>query len=296
MCATRAAVAGGALCLAGAPDLASAQAWLPAKGDLNWSLDQTVVLNKKHYRADGGEVDVGHTDSRLTSIGVSYGISDRFSVKAGLPYISTRYRGPGGGGHNTEIDNGKWHSTMTDLHLSLHYQATDGAVAFAPYVGAVIPTHSYVVQGHAAPGRGVEEIWLGFYAGASLNDWLPRTYVQARYNYAFADTVFGVTHDRSNADLELGYFVNRDWSVRVLASWQDTHGGIDVPVPVTSPIFPYHDVLASASFLNLGVGISRSIGERWSAYALYMEANRGKNAHKVDHRLSVGIGYSIGGP
>lgn len=282
------------LCLAFAPVSTLAQAWLPPKGSLILSVDYTGILNKKHFTASGDEIDVGHTDTQATSINALYSLSDRLLLKAGLPYIKTRYRGPGLGGHNTEIDNGTWHDTFTDLQLSLHYQVTTDPVAFAPYVGAVIPTHDYVTQGHAAPGRGVDEYWLGFYAGASLDQWIPRTYVQTRYNYAFVEKVFGISHDRHNVDLEIGYFLNPDWSVRVLGAWQDTHGGIDIPVPVTSPLFPYHDVLASASFLNLGGGVSWTISDRVAAYGLYMQALHGKDAHKVDHRVSIGVSYSLG--
>lgn len=294
MSCTRAAFASGAICLACAPAVSHAQAWLPEKGTLVFSVDYTEMLNKKHYTASGDEVDVGHTDTQVLSISALYGLTDRFTLKAGLPYIKTRYRGPGLGGHDTEIDDGTWHGTFTDLQVSLHYQATAGAVAFAPYVGAIIPTHDYVTLGHAAPGRGVDEYWLGFYLGTSLNEWIPRSYVQTRYNYAFVEKVAGISHDRHNVDLEIGYFLNPDWSVRVLGSWQDTDGGIDVPVPPSSPLFPYHDVLASASFLNVGGGVSWTINDRMAAYGLYMQALHGKNAHKVDHRVSVGISYSLG--
>lgn len=293
---TRALLASAAacLCLALVPMSAIAQAWLPEKGSLAFSVDYTEILNKKHYTASGDEVDVGHTDTEATNFSALYGLTDRFTIKAGLPYIRTRYRGPGRGGHDDEIDNGTWHGTFTDLQLSLHYQVLDGPNALAPYVGAIIPTNDYVTLGHAAPGRGVNEYWLGFYVGTSLNDWIPRTYVQTRYNYAFVEKVAGISHDRSNVDLEIGYFLNPDWSVRVIGAWQDTHGGIDVPVPVTSPLFQYHDILASASFLNLGGGVSWAINDRMAAYGLYMQALHGKDAHKVDHRVSVGFSYSLG--
>lgn len=292
----RAVFASGAacLCLALVPIASQAQAWLPEKGSWTFSVDHTGVLNKKHYSTAGREIDVGHTDLSIVGIFGSYSPGDRVLVRAGLPYVSSRYRGPGGGGHDTEIDNGNWHSTVTDLQLSVHFQMTDGPIAFAPYVAVIIPTHDYVVQGHSAPGRGLDEYWVGMYFGRSLNDWVPRTYVQGRYNYALVEKVAGISHDRSNADLEIGYFLNSSWSVRALAAWQQTHGGIDVPVPLTSPLFPFHDVLADESFLNVGGGTSWVINDRWSAYGLYMQALQGKNTHKVDHRVSVGVTYSLG--
>jgi len=80
------------------------------------------------------------------------------------------------------IDDGTWHSTFTDLQVTVNYQLINGAFGLAPYVGALIPTHDYTTFGHAAPGRGLNEVWIGTYAGMSLNEWIPRTYVQVRAN------------------------------------------------------------------------------------------------------------------
>lgn len=282
------------LSLALMPTASQAQAWLPGKGSYGFGIDFTNSLNKKHYTRTGAEVDVGHTDLEIYSLSGSYSPTDRVLINASLPFVNGRYRGPGGGGHSTEIDDGTWHGTFTDLQVSVHYQVTDGPVAFAPYVGVVIPTQEYVTFGHSAPGRGLEEYWVGFYAGMSLNEWIPRTYVQIRGNYAFVEKVLDISHDRSNATLEIGYFVTDRLSLRVLASEQWTDGGISVPVPLDSPLFPVHDRLAAEEFVNLGAGVSWAVNDRISVYGLYMEANEGTNAHKLDHRMSLGISYGFG--
>ena len=281
--------------LALVPGVAEAQAWLPEKGSFSLSLDYSDILNKKHYNPAGREVDVGHTGLEILSISASYSPADRVLVNASLPYVKGRYRGAGGGGHDTEIDDGTWHQTVTDLQLSVHYQVADGPVAFAPYLGAVIPTHDYVTFGHSAPGRGLDEYWIGFYAAASLNEWIPRTYVQLRGNYAFVEKVLGISHDRSNATLEIGHFLTDSWSARMIVSEQWTHGGIDVPVPLTSPLFPVHDRLAAEEFVNVGAGVSWTVSDRVGVYGLYMRSIEGTNAHKVDHRVSLGMSYSVGG-
>ena len=191
--------------LALAPCAARAQAWLPPKGSFSYTIDYTDVLNKKHYTNDvcrpvcPDEVDVGHTDNQVLSLSASYSPTDRISVNASLPVVRTRYRGPGLGGHDHEIDDGTWHSTITDLQLTVNYQLVSGAFGLAPYVGAVIPTHDYTTFGHSAPGRGLNEYWVGAYAAMSLNEWIPRTYVQLRGNYAFVEEVLDIAHDRINA-------------------------------------------------------------------------------------------------
>ncbi len=262
---------------------------------MSFSLDYSNILNKKHYTRTGAEVDVGHTDINVASISGSYSPSDRLSVNASLPYVKSRYRGAGLGGHDTEIDDGSWHGTVTDLQLSVNFQVTDGPVAFAPYVGAIIPTNDYVTFGHSAPGRGLDELWVGFYAAMSLNDWIPRTYVQARVNYAFVEEVLDIAHDRTNASLEIGYFLNQSWNARVMVSQQWTHGGIDVPVPLSSPLFPHHDQLAAEEFVNVGAGATWIINNRVSVYGLYMQAIEGTNAHKLEHRVSFGVSYGLAG-
>ena len=274
---------------------AQAQAWLPQEGSYSYSIDYSNTLNKFHYNKFGDEIDAGHTDINVMTLSGSYSLTDRISINVSLPVVKSRYRGLGLGGHDTPIDDGTWHSTITDLQFTVNYQLINGAFGLAPYVGAVIPTHDYTTFGHSAPGRGLNEVWFGTYAAISLNEWIPRTYVQVRGNYAFVEEVMGISHDRINATLEIGYFFNPSWNIRVIASEQWTDGGISVPVPVTDPLFPVHDQLAAEEFINVGGGATWVINDRMSIYGLYMEAIEGTNAHKVDHRVILGFSYGVGG-
>ncbi len=142
--------------------------------------------------------------------------------------MNSRYKGSFA--HPGDIDDGSWNATLTDLLVTGHFQVTDGAIAFAPYVGVNLPTHDYVTLGHAAPGRGLEEYWLGFYTATSLHQWIPRTYVDFRANYAFVEEVASVAHDRTNLGLEVGHYFNESVSARFFIARQWTHGGIDIPV------------------------------------------------------------------
>lgn len=189
----------------------------------------------------------------------------------------------------------RYHGSITDIHLALHYQAVEEPFAFAPYTAIVIPLRDYETLGHAAHGRGLEEFWLGFYAGKSLDPWIRGTYIQARYNYAFVEKVAGISHDRSNADLEIGWFMTPEWSIRALFSAVETHGGIPVPIPPTHPLFEFHDQLAAESLRNVGAGLSWSISDSADVYVLYSQSVRGKSAHKLDHGVTLGFGYSIAG-
>ncbi len=67
------------------------------------------------------------------NIAGSYSPTDRLMIQASIPYVNSRYKGARP--HPGDIDNGSWHSTLTDLLVTGHFQVSDGAIAFAPYVG-----------------------------------------------------------------------------------------------------------------------------------------------------------------
>jgi hypothetical protein len=268
-----------------------AQAWLPDKGEASVTLTYNDVLNRHHLLSNGDELDVGHTRSKTLGLSAEYSPTDRLLLVAGIPYVQTQWQGEGH--HGPEVDTGHWNHELTDLRTELHYQATEYPVAFAPYVALVTPTHHYPVLGHAAPGRHLKEYWVGFFVGKSSDKW--PAYAQLRYNYAFVETVASISHDRSMVDLELGYFVTPRWALQAIASWQFTHGGIDVPVSPNSPLFPHHDQLAGADFFNLTGGLSWSATARTSFFANYTHMFSGRNAHKVDQGVTLGVRFSIPG-
>ena len=294
----RACLAGGivATWMALAPVAALAQSWLPDQGHSSVSIVYSGTLNQKHYTSTGDEVDAGHTTSHIWTIAGSYSPTDRLMLQASIPFVNARYKG--GSPHPEDIagdiDDGTWHGTLTDALLTAHYQVSEGPIAFAPYVGLVIPTHDYATLGHSAPGRGLNEYWLGFYTAASLNQWIPRTYVEMRGNYAWVDEVQDIAHDRINTTLELGYYFNETVSARLFWARQWTQGGIDLPVLRPDPLYPYHDQLADDEFINVGGGFSWSINERIGVFGLYTESIAGWNSHKVDQRVTMGMSYGIG--
>jgi hypothetical protein len=273
--------------LPGAP--AMAQAWLPPQGDLSVSLNYSHTLNKKHFTATGGELDAGHTRTDTLALQASWAPADRWQLVAGLPWVRTQFLG-GNHAHGPEVDHGHGNKYLTDLRLELHYQLAQYPVAIAPYIAQVIPVRDYPVLGHAAPGRGLKETWLGVFAGRSF-DTLPGSYAQLRYNYAFVEEVVGIHHDHHNLDVELGYFITDNWSVQAIGSWRWALGGIDLPVPPTNPLYLHHDQLGAAEFLNLTAGIAWFASPRYSVYAGYTESVRGKNAHKVDRNFALSIGF-----
>lgn len=265
----------------------AAQAWLSPPGSFDCVLVYNNEFVTKHYLPDGGEVDVGHTRSYSVSLGLAWALTDRVTVSAGVPWVNSKYAGDRP--HPTEIDSGDYHDSVTDYRVTVNYQALDGPVAIAPYVAYSSPATRYETLGHAAGGRGLDETWVGFFAGASLDRWIPRTYVQGRYNYAFVEKVAGVSHDKSTANLEVGWFAMPTVDLRTMVAWQTTHGGIDVPVPTSHPLYEYHDQLGAEGFLNVGVGASWQFSRNTGVFVSWETSVRGENGHKLDHGITIGF-------
>lgn len=275
------------------PAVAGAQAWLPQQGSFNATLMIGDQLNTEHWTADGGTTRGTEVDTTTYALLASYALTDRWLLSATLPYVVTEYTGPPshGGAPGFDVDDGGEHGAFTDLRVGAHFQALEQPVALAPFVAYVAPISDYYYRGHAAQGRNVEELILGFNIGKSLDPWLRRTYTQVRYSYAFVEKVQGRTHDRSNLNLELGTFITPRWNVSAYGAWQWTHGGLDAPIPPSSPYFLNHDSLIEAEFSNAGVGTGFAVTPQMTAFLVYMHGYDGRNDHRLNQGLTLGFSY-----
>jgi hypothetical protein len=119
--------------------------------------------------------------------------------------------------------------------------------------------------------------------------------VQGRYGFAVPERVLGVWHNRSNADLDLGYFVTPALTVRMLGSWQITHGGFREPADSQrTPINrDHHDQLARANFFELGAGASYALTSSMDGYASWFKTISGRNGHKIAGAITVGASVNF---
>jgi hypothetical protein len=273
-----------------------AQAWLPDGGTTSFGVSYTDTLDKKHTTAGGQEVDVGHIRTLIYGFAAAYSSTDRLMFAASLPLVRSRYYGPDP--HPTTTDDGDYHTTFTDLRTEVHYQLLLNDVwALAPYAAYVLPTHTYSTLGHAAPGRGLDELWLGLSAGASLDKIIPRAYMSATFTYAVVQHVVGISHDKEDIDGSIGWFATPSVSVQAFVNWQKTLGGFYFYAPPNpaDPIFPHHDQLAAAGYTNVGIGSSWDFSDRSTISLAYSEALHGVNTHLVDHSVSLIYSYGFFG-
>ncbi len=244
---------------------ASAQAWLPPKGEATLALGFVHSSADEHLDYQGKHVAPGAMIWNNVVSDLSYGVTDRLAVRLNLPFVVSRYGGdfphpvvPG----RTNLDDGSWHSTFQDLLAEVRFRATTGSIAVTPSFAIAVPTREYGYYGHAAPGRKLVEGQFGITAGRLLDPLLPNAYVQVRYMYGIPEKVMGISHNRSQVNFETGYLLGPAFTVRVLGSWQKSHGGWRAPIDfpaLGSPGFHTHDQVNRSGYFRLGGGVSYSL-------------------------------------
>src|SRR5262245_16866788 len=237
------------------PVAAFAQAWGPPAGEGTVAIVYQNQLERDHLRSDGTKVDAGHIASHSLLLDFTYGISDKFTLNVNIPYIASAYYGqyphPG-----SKLDDGVMHGTFQDFRFGLRYNAQNRGVVVTPFLDVIVPSHSYEHYGHAAPGRRLAEVQVGSYFGHVLTRGLPGAFVQTRLSYGFVERPLGQYHDRSNADVEVGYFINPRLRLFGLTASQYTYDGIlltpNFPRDLTPQEFLHHDQITRSNLVDVG--------------------------------------------
>lgn len=250
----------------------------------------------RHFNADGSEVSRGRIKSAAAGVAVDYAFTDRLQMSVAVPYISASYSGAFA--HPTSLDNGATHSTFQNLRADLRYHMVFGETRVTPYIGYVLPTHDYETLGHAAVGSNLREQTAGINVERSLDRIVPGAYVQGRYAFSFAEKVLGVSHNRSNIDVNVGYFVLPSLVIRGMWSTQKTHGGLDLNLnlgqPITAPQFvPHHDRIARVNYVMVGAGASYALTDSVDVFTAMQKTLNGRNGHKLDWSPSIGLTWSF---
>jgi hypothetical protein len=288
---------------------AGAQEWLPPGGEAWLSLGYGNVFTTKHYFGviDPGQTDVGHVRAQGFALQLGYGLTDRFALSFGIPFVDNKYyctpKGPCTPHPFSNVDDGSYHGTFQDYRIGLDYQLLRGEFSLAPFAAAVIPSHSYVYFAHAAPGKDLHQYLLGFTAAAGLDRFVPGTYFVASYDYAFVERVLGINLDRSDFSIELGYFLSfltPALGVRFLGTGYYTHGGIPVHDPFTlltmpngPELFLHHDQIGKTRSVQLGGGFSYQLSGSTVLYASYLRSVYGRDVLKADNGISFGVTWSF---
>jgi len=273
---------------------ASAQAWLPAQGEGSISIQWQNTFSRDHF-FPLIRFDIGHIETNALIVDATYGLTNKLAVDVSLPYIASKYNGPQP--HPTKLDDGTYHGTLQDFRFAVRYNLRAGSFAVTPYVGSIVPSHSYEFYAHAAPGRRLRELQVGAYVAKLLDRAIPGVFVQARLAYGFTEPVLNIGHSRAMADLEIGDFVTDRLRVFAVGSGQLTRGGIDLPimgsVGLPMPMQLVHDRIDRTHFLNVGGGASFTLKESVDLFGSIMTNVANRNGHGLNRGVSLGVGWTF---
>jgi hypothetical protein len=281
------------LCLL--PSEARGQAWVPARGEGAVAVAFQSMNVKKHLSATT-PADVGPIDTQVVLTDFTYGLTDKIAIDVALPLVTSKYTGnrphPG-----TDIDDGAYRSAFTDVRFALRYNLTrDGAVV-TPYVGTIVPSHDYAFYGHAAPGQHLRELQVGVYAAKLIERGLPGMFVSGRYGFGFLEQVLDISHNRSIADIEVGYFFTSELRAFVNAHGQYSHGGIDFPLNglagLPLALRENHDQIQKVHAFEMGAGAAYSITESLDVFGSFSRLVAGRNGHALNRGITIGASWSF---
>jgi hypothetical protein len=295
--------------LAASSSTAGAQAWLPARGEGAVSIVYQDMFDRYHQFPGIGKVDAGPTTSRAMLLDVTYGVTDKLAVSFGVPWVSAKYVGAAPHPNadvsgptpvffgTAKLDDGNYHGTWQDVRFDVRYNLTTKHVVLTPFVGTLMPSHNYVTLAHAAPGTYLKTLQIGV-AGAKMFDTVvPGLFLQARYAYGITEKVLDISHNRSNVDVEVGYFLTPKLRVIALGAGQLSHGGIDMVanarVRLPPQQFLNHDRITRINFLNVGGGVSYSLTEKVDVFGSLVRTVAARNGHLIDRGVSMGLSWSF---
>lgn len=288
------------------PTTARAQAWVLPEKEGSVSVLYHHIFVHDHVFSAGERYDVGHIRTQLLSADLEFGVTDRFSLRAVLPYVAARYTGGSPHAHRGEapaafekLDDGTYHGTIQDLRVEARYGAWEFPLAIAPFVAVNVPTHDYEFFAHSAPGLNMAELQVGTYAGVQRGAFL----LQGRFSYGIYERVTGLRRTRTNVDAEVGWLATRRVRLSAFETLQISHGGVDLPLAEilnrtisAHDWWPHHDQIGRANALNLGGGLSVQITPAIALHGSLLTTVAGRNTHAARYGLTLGTSWAFGRP
>ncbi|HEU4890886.1 MAG TPA: hypothetical protein VFT47_05015 [Vicinamibacterales bacterium] len=291
------------LATVGSVQPAAAQAWAPRarEGDVTF-----VVQTIGHLGRIFKDVRFACCETTNAAIVVDshYGLTDRWSISAGLPYVFAKFSGkdhpelppPPAWFTLTPVDACRClHSSFQDVTFGAHYNLVKVRRSFSLMTSVTtgVPSHAYEYAGEAVVGFDLKELSLSAEAGQQLNFLLPGLSIDGRYAYTFVERALGISHNRSNVGLDAGYTLSRRLAGHLILSWQRTHGGVTfIPDEIgDNPAAPalyteFHRLLRDDWF-HAGAGASYTWRE-WELSFSFQKTISGDNTHDVHVYTATG--------
>ena len=282
----------------------AAQAWVPRsrEGEVTFVVQTIDHLGRvfKDVRFDCCE-----TTNVAVVVDATYGLSDRWSISAGVPYVFAKFWARA---HPESPPPPEWlmlspvdacrcvHSAFQDVSVGAHYNLVHVRHTFSlmTSVTAGVPSHAYEYVGEAVVGFGLRELSLSVDAGQQLNVLLPGLSVDGRYAYTFVQHVLDISHNRTNVALDTGYTLPNGLSGHLILAWQRTHGGVNIlPDEIAGhpELYTEFHRLLRDDYFHAGAGASYTFRD-WDLSFSFLKTVSGDNTHDV-HAYTVTAGRSF---
>jgi len=284
---------------------AAAQAWAPRarQGEVTFVAQTIDHLGRvfKNVRFDCCE-----TTNVALVVDTTYGLTNRWSISAGLPYVFAKFWARD---HPESPPPPPWltlspvdecrcrHSSFQDVSFGAHYNLARVRRSFSLMTSVTtgVPSHAYQYVGEAVVGFALKELSLSADASQQLNALLPGLSIDGRYAYTFVERALDIRHDRSNFGLDAGYALPRGLAGHLILSWQRTHGGVRIAEIKDHPAAPalyteFHRLLRD-DYFHAGAGASYNWRE-WDLSFSFQKTISGDNTHDV-HVYTVEAGRSF---
>ena len=284
-----------------APAALYGQAWVAPRGETTVSLTFQRTEFEGHILPNGDRIHGGGSHSRSLALGIEHSLTDRLALAASIPYVGSKNGvDPQPVLGRTGIDDGQYHQTWQDFRFGARYNVLANPVVVTPLIAVRLPSHKYPTIGEAAVGPRLREVQVGVDAGRIFSVADQNFYIDAQYAYAIVQKYLGLSLNRSNVDVDLGYFVLPALNLRGIVSWQNTYDGLtakEVFGPngppqknpnLAEPLWLQHDRLIRDDYWRAGIGASYSVNETFGVYFTAVKMIAGRNSH-YGYLYSVGV-------
>ncbi|HZX90278.1 MAG TPA: hypothetical protein VFE67_06520 [Rudaea sp.] len=241
------------------------------QGHGNFSISYLNHLVNGFRGPDGNISPNAAIRSHAIALSVDYNITDRWTLHAEIPYIVNRYQGPNPHcptaappqcanmpalatphPESQFLDDGSYHGAWQDWTLGAAYNADFEGYFVTPYVTVYLPSHDYTFFSQAAVGYGLQRVELGATLAHQFD--FTQVYYRVGYGRVFAEETLGQSIDHNKVDLELGYFLNPAWTVKLFSTAKKGNGyfgGYDR----TTELWYHHDQRAPHNYASVGFGV-----------------------------------------
>jgi hypothetical protein len=310
-CAMQAAIAQ----TASAPEPAGQVLQESASGHGSVSLGvQDTLVNG--FRLDRGpKKRIGTVRGHRVDLDLEYYVADRWSVLAGIPYISNRYRGPNPHcpthappqcakipalnpphPESPFLDDGSFHGAWQDFRLGMAYHADIDSYLITPSFTASIPSHDYPFFTQVAVGQRLKQ--YDFAATLAHQFDFSNIYYRLGYGYVISEKPLGINVNHSHFDMELGWFVSPRLDVR--ASCLGKFGGglqvsdlIQRTAGNTNVVWYHHDQITAHEYDSCGGGLDYDLGDRYTLAASVQREVWGSSVFDFKYDLEVRLTRSF---